>query len=126
LLRFGLVGAAIGIAAAIVVPNIPRSQQVRLHLGPGSSRVVHVAARIAAGKAEANRPEGTWDRQASFRFEHGAPPSVMWNFELPNGEADLEVELASSMAVSLSKRFHVELTGKETNVELGEAMRGLE
>lgn len=120
-LRFGVIGAIVGIAAAIVVPNIPRSQQVRLHFGPGSSKVVQIAARVASPKFD-----GTWDREATFRYEKGAPPSVLWSFELQNGEADIEVELASAMAVTLSKRFHVELAGKETNVELGEAMRGLE
>jgi len=132
--RFGVIGAIIGIAAAVVVPNVPRAQQVRLHLGPGSSRVTHLAARVAAGNSHTHVPpsadpwksEGAWDRQATWRFDHGAPPSVTWSFELQNGEADIEIELASSMATTLSKRFHVELTGKETNVELGEAMRGLE
>lgn len=120
-LKWGVLGGIAGIALALVVPAIPKNQQVRLHLGTGSSKVVQVAARVAHPKFD-----GTWDRQATFRFERGAPPSVVWSFELQNGEADIEVELASAVATTLSKRLHVELSGKETNVELGEAMRGLE
>lgn len=119
--RFGVIGAIIGIGAALVVPNVPRSQEVRLHLGPGSSRVVRMSARVGSGHAE-----GGWDRQTTWRFDRGAPPSVSWSFQLPHGEADVEVELSSALAATASKRIHLELSGKETVVELAEAMRGLE
>ncbi len=118
-LRFAVFGGFLGIAAAIVVPTVPRDQQLRLHLGPGSSRVTRATARITRDAA------GGWDRETTWQFAHGAPPSLTWKFELPNGSADVEVELASAVAVT-SRRARVDLHGEEQSVELSEALRGLE
>lgn len=118
-LRFAVFGAFLGVAGAIVLPTVPRDQQLRLHLGPGSTRVTRATARITRDLA------GGWDRETTWRFDHGAPPSITWKFELPNGGADVEVELASALAVT-SRRARVELSGEEQSVELSEALRGLE
>lgn len=117
-LRLGVFGAIVGVAAALVLPAVPRDQNVRLHLGTGSSKVVRATARISR-----DLPSG-WDRETTWRFDHGAPPSIVWRFELPNGNADVEVELASNGATS-SQRSKIELKGEETSVELSDAMRGL-
>jgi hypothetical protein len=117
-LRLGVFGAILGVAAALVLPAVPRDQSVRLHLGPGSSKVVRATARVTRDMASG------WDRETTWRFDNGAPPSIVWRFELPNGKADVEVELASSGAVS-SQHAKVEFKGEETSVELAEAMRGL-
>jgi hypothetical protein len=112
-LRIGTFVAFIGVAGAFVLPRVPRSQHVRVHLGTGSSRLVRVTARISR--------EGALDRESTFRFDHGAPPSLEWEFELPNGGADVEVELASATGLG-EQRTHVELDGKELTVEAREAM----
>jgi hypothetical protein len=111
-------GGFLGVAAALIVPTVPREQNLRLHLGAGSSRVVRATARITRD------PSGGWDRETTLRFDNGAPPSIVWRFELPHGKAEVEVELASNAAVS-SQRTKIELKGEETSVELSEAMRGL-
>jgi hypothetical protein len=118
-LRVGVFGAFVGVAAALVVPKVPRAQEVRLHLGPGSTRVVQATARIT------HEPGSSWDRETRWRFTNGAPPSVQWAFELPNGDSEIEVELASSTS-NVTRRVRLHLGGGETNVELAEAMRGLE
>jgi hypothetical protein len=117
-LRLGVFGAFVGIAAALVLPTVPRDQNLRLHLGPGSSKVVRATARVTRDMASG------WDRETTWRFDQGAPPSIVWRFELPNGKAEVEVELASAAAVS-AQRATIELKSEETSVELGEAMRGL-
>lgn len=110
---FGVV--AIG-AAVFVLPAVPRAQHVRLHLGSGSSQLTRASARV--GKP------GAWDRVTSWRFEHGAPPAISWDFELPNGPQEIEVELVTA-GDSVTKKLSVDLEGGETTVELQEAMRGL-
>jgi len=117
-LRLGVFGAFLGVAAALVLPNVPRDQNVRLHLGSGSTKVVRATARITRDATSG------WDRETTWRFDNGAPPSIVWRFELPNGNAEVEVELASSASIA-SQRTKVELKGEETTVELAEAMRGL-
>lgn len=117
-LRLGVFGAFIGIAAALVLPTVPREQRVRLHLGPGSTRVVGATARIARDVASG------WDRETTWRFDHGAPPSVAWSFELPNGTADVEVELASAASIT-HQRAKIDLHGDEMTVELTDSVRGL-
>lgn len=120
-LRLGVFGAFLGVAAALVVPTVPRDQNVRLHLGAGSTKVVRATARITRDAASG------WDRETTWRFDpptHSAPPSIVWRFELPNGNAEVEVELASNASIA-SQRAKVELKGEETTVELTEAMRGL-
>jgi hypothetical protein len=118
-LRFAVFGAFMGVAAALVLPTVPRDQSVRLHLGAGSTRVTRATARITRDVT------GGWDRETTWSFDHGAPPSITWKFELPNGNADVEVELASAVAIS-SHRAKVDLAGHEATVELTDAMRGLE
>jgi hypothetical protein len=118
-LRWGVFGAFLGVATALVLPTVPRAQHLRLHLGSGSTKVVRATARIARDVALG------WDRETTWRFDRGAPPSVAWDFELPNGTADVEVELASAASIS-SHRAKVDLAGKETSVELSEALRGME
>lgn len=117
-LRLGVFGAFIGIAAALVLPTVPREQHVRLHLGAGSTRIVAATARVARNVAEG------WDRETTWRFEHGAPPSITWSFDLPNGTADVEVELASAATIT-HQRAKVDLHGDEMTVELAEAVQGL-
>jgi hypothetical protein len=117
-LRLGVFGAFSGIAAALVLPTVPREQHVRLHLGPGSTRVVAATARIARDVASG------WDRETTWRFDRGAPPSVTWNFELPNGTADVEVELASAVSVT-HQRAKLDLHGDEMTLELEASVRGL-
>lgn len=110
---FAVVGAIAGI---FVWPNVPREQEVRLHFGIGSSRVVQATARVGHS--------GAWDREKTWRFDHGAPSSLVWDFDLPNGEADLEVEVSSAQAIAQQK-VHVDLQGGETSVELEPTLRSL-
>lgn len=116
-LRLGVFGAIVGVAAALILPTIPREQRLRLHLGSGSSRVVRIDARVGR--------DGGWERVSTWRFERGAPPSVNWTFDLPNGTADVEVDLMTATSTS-SQRGRVELNAQETSVELAEAMRALD
>jgi hypothetical protein len=116
LLRALVFGVVAIFAAVFVLPAVPRAQHVRLHLGSGSSRLTRASARV--GRA------GAWDRVASWRFDHGAPPSISWELELPNGAREIEVELTSA-SDSVTKKLSVDLEGGETTVELQEAMRGL-
>ena len=81
----------------------------------------HVLARGGRGACVV---ASGWDRETTWRFDNGAPPSVVWKFELPNGNAEIEVELASAAMIS-SQRTKIELKGEETSVELADAMRGL-
>ncbi|MBI2388977.1 MAG: hypothetical protein HYV09_05100 [Deltaproteobacteria bacterium] len=119
-LRLGVFGAIVGVAAALILPTIPRGQNLRLHLGSGSSRVIRVDARVG-------RDGGTpgWERETTWRFDRGAPPSVNWTFELPNGAADVEVELATPTR-TVSKRVHVDLNAAETTLELQDTTRALD
>lgn len=117
-LRFAVFGAFAGVAAALVVPTVPRAQRLRLHLGAGSSKVVRATARITRDLAAG------WDRETTWSFSNGAPPSVAWSFDLPNGAAEVEVELASAASIA-SHKAKVDLHGHETSVELSDAMRGL-
>lgn len=112
-LRIGTFLAFIGVAGAFVLPRVPRAQHVRVHLGTGSSRVVRLTARVSR--------DGALDRETTFRFDRGAPPSLEWEFELPNGGADVELELASATGLG-EQRTHVELDGKELTVEARDAM----
>lgn len=105
------------VAGVFLLPKIPRTQQVRLHLGVGSSHVVAATARIGR--------DGVWDRQTTWRFDHGAPPSFEWAFDLPNGPANVEVELSSTSSTE-SRALQLDLHGEEANVELADATRGLE
>ena len=66
-----------------------------------------------------------WERETTWRFDHGAPPSISWKFELPNGAAEVEVELVSALSIT-NRSTKVDLQGAETSVELSEALRGLE
>jgi hypothetical protein len=110
--------AVVALVAGIVLfPKIPRTQQVRLHLGVGSSHVVAATARIGR--------DGAWDRETTWRFDHGAPASVEWSFDLPNGPAEVEVELQSATS-SEQRATQIDLRGGESNVELADLTRGLE
>lgn len=115
-MRIGLFLAFLATMGLFVMPRVPRSQHVRLHLGPGSSRVVRLTARVSRG--------GALDRETSFRFERGAPPALGWDFVLPNGGADVEVELVSASGIA-ERTVHVELAGEETTVEIADAVRTL-
>lgn len=112
-LRIGTFVAFLGVASAFVLPRVPRAQHVRVHLGSGSSRVVRVTARVSR--------DGSLDRETSFRFDRGAPPAFEWDFELPNGAADVEIELITLAGVA-EQKTRVELDGKETTVEAKDAM----
>jgi hypothetical protein len=112
-LRIGVFVAFLGVAGIFVLPRVPHDQRVRVHLGPGSSRVVRVTARVSR--------DGVLDRETTFRFDHGAPPAFEWEFELPNGKADVELELATASGLA-EQKSSVELRGEETTVEAADAM----
>lgn len=112
-LGVGLVGVG---AWVFVVPAIPRSQRVRVHLGAGSSRVRRVTARIAQG--------ADWDRETTFQFDKGAPPSFDWAFELPNGKARVELELVTASSTA-DRKWEILLGGGESTLDLVDTMRGL-
>jgi hypothetical protein len=118
LIRLAVFGVVAAIAGLVVWPKVPRAQEVRLHFGIGASRVVSATARV--GHA------GAWDREKTWRFDAstGAPSSLVWSFELPNGEADVEVEVSSAVAIA-QQTVHVDLEGGETNVELEPTLRSL-
>lgn len=120
--RIGVMGFVFAVGAAMILPEVPREQRVRLHLGAGSSQVVKATARVAQVKG---RSGATWDRETTWQFPSGAPPSLAWTFELPNGAADVEVELVTK-ADAVAKTTRVELGGEDANVELVEAMRALQ
>ena len=50
-LRFAVFGGFLGVAAAIVLPTVPREQNLRFHLGAGSTRVVSATACSATATA---------------------------------------------------------------------------
>jgi len=106
-----------GIAAIFLLPKVPRTQQVRLHLGVGASRVVSATARVGR--------DGAWDRETTWHFDRGAPASVDWAFDLPNGPANVEVELETARSTD-QRTVQLELHGGETKVELSDVTRGLE
>ena len=110
---FSIVGL---LAAVLILPKVPREQQVRLHFGVGSRHVVGATARVGR--------DGAWDRESTWRFERGTPASVVWTFALPNGVADLEIELSSATSTTL-QRQRVELKGGESSLELSDATSGL-
>ena len=116
LLRIGSFALVAAIGLFFVLPKAPHDQHLRMHLGTGSSRIVHATARVALGGAGKG-----WDREADFRFDAGAPPSFVWSFSLPNGKAHLEVELSTKSDVALDAR-DVELSGDEVAVELAPTM----
>jgi hypothetical protein len=116
LIRVAVFALVAAIAGIFVWPKVPRAQEMRLHLGIGASRVVQATARV--GHA------GIWDREKTWRFDHGAPSSLVWSFELPNGEADVEVELSSAQAIA-QRTAHVDLRGGETSIELEPTLRSL-
>ncbi len=115
-MRIGLFLAFLATMGLFVMPRVPRTQHLRVHLGPGSSRVLRVTARISR--------DGALDRETTFRFERGAPPALAWDFELPNGGAEVEVELVGATGVA-DRKAHVELAGEETTVEIADAVRSL-
>ena len=115
-MRVGLFVTFLATMGLFVMPRVPRSQHVRVHLGPGSSRVTRITARVSRG--------GAVDRETSFRFERGAPPALAWDFELPNGGAEVEVELVSVTGLA-ERKVAVELAGEEVTVEIAEAVRTL-
>lgn len=94
-MQLALFGIIAGVVAMFVLPTVPRKQRLRLHLGIGSSSIVAVTARIG--------PVGSttsWDREATWRFPNGAPPSIEWTFELPDGQDAIEVELSKAQGAS--------------------------
>lgn len=115
-IRLAVFAAVFAVAAIFVLPAVPRAQHVRVHLGSGSTRVTSATARIGHG--------GTWDRETSWRFDTGAPPSFEWDFELPNGTADVEIDLSTKDG-AVSRKLQLDLRGGDATLELGEAMRGL-
>ena len=117
LIRPALFAVVALIAGIVLLPKVPRAQQVRLHLGVGSSHVVSATARIGR--------DGAWDRETTWRFDHGAPPSVDWSFDLTNGPAQVEVELQSATS-SGQRSVQLDLHGGESDVELADVTRGLE
>ncbi len=113
----GLGVALVGLGAWIfVVPTIPRAQTLRFHLGAGSSKVRRVTARIAQGTS--------WDRETTFQFASGAPPSFDWSFELPNGKARVEIELHTPSSTA-DRKCEILLGGAEQTLDLVDTMRGL-
>lgn len=118
-IRIAVFGIVAIFAVIFVLPRIPHEQQLRLHFGVGSSRIVRATARVGRG--------GVWDREKTWNFDRGAPSSLSWSFELSNGVADVEVELASQ-TTSQQRAIPIELEGggHEANVELADATRGLE
>jgi hypothetical protein len=82
------------VVAIVLLPKLPHPQRVRLHVGVGASNVTSMTARI--GAADSNGGAKTeWDREATWRFPAGAPPSIVWETEHVDGPCDLEVELSS-------------------------------
>ncbi len=118
-LRIAIFGMVLIVFGLFVLPKVPRSQQLRLHLGIGASRVVSATARVGHGAP------GTWDRESTWSFEHGAPATLPWAFDLPSGSAQLEVELSSATGIR-THHVAIELHGDETRVELEDVTRGLE
>jgi hypothetical protein len=128
--RFVVMGGVFAIGAVMIYPTVPREQDLRLHFGSGSSRVVRATARVARVVApEDERASGregnAWERETTWSFANGAPPSITWSFELPNGAADVEVEVTTQLG-GASRTTRIELKGGETKVELAELMRALD
>jgi hypothetical protein len=119
---FGVAGFIVVAAVAMhwLLPNTPHEQRVRMHLGAGSSRLVHATARIRRVDV------AEWEREAEFPFEpgRGAPPAFDWRFSLPNGAAHVEVELATRADVTTGAA-DVALEGGEAVVELAPTLARL-
>lgn len=110
------------IGTYFILPAVSHAQRLRLHFGTGSSVLVRATARIGRDRRPNSRDE--WERVATWSFDAGAPASIVWSFELPNGTAELEVELSSASAFS-QQAMKIELEGGDRDVELAEAMRGV-
>lgn len=102
-MQLALFAIVVAVVAIVLLPKLPHAQRVRLHLGVGASNVTTVTARIG--------PPGVtndWDREATWRFPSGAPPSIVWETEHADGPCDVEVEL-SSQARSETTRARIDL-----------------
>jgi hypothetical protein len=115
-MRVGVFLTFAAVCAYFVLPRVPRSQHVRIHLGVGSSRIVRVVARVSR--------DGKLDRETTLSYARGAPPTIEWEFELPNGEADVEVEVSSATGIE-TQQAHVDLETAEVTVEAAPAMQRL-
>jgi hypothetical protein len=104
LLVLGLV-----VCVLVFAPATPHDQRVRIRLGTGAPDVVAVTARL--------RRDGRVEREMKWRFDRGAPPSLEWRFEVANGPADVEVQVAGRAEDSETKRA-VDLEGDEIVAEL--------
>lgn len=122
---FVVIALIAAVAAILILPKIPRAQTLRLHLGAGSSRIAHATFRLSRAGDDTGGREGAWERVVTYRWERGAPPSVAWTFDLPNGPAALEVELETAADRTVGT-IPIELEGQEMRVELEGVMRGLE
>jgi hypothetical protein len=123
MIRFAVFGIVAAVAGVVVLPKVPREQQIRLHLGIGASNVLRATARVGHRDGQS-----AWDREKTWTFDHGAPSSLAWSFDLPNGEADVEVELVSKTTVAQRvARVRFEGTSSaEQSIELEPETRGLE
>ncbi|MFI5299170.1 MAG: hypothetical protein ACHREM_13825 [Polyangiales bacterium] len=102
-MQFALVAIVIAVVAIVLLPKVPHAQRVRLHVGIGASNVMSVTARLGPPGATSD-----WDREATWRFPSGAPPSIVWETERTDGPCDVEVELSSATRTETS-RTQIEL-----------------
>ncbi len=118
--RLAVFGGVVLIFAAVVLPKVPREQRMRIHFGVGSSRIVRATARVATVPHSAS----DWDHETTWPFRNGAPPAITWPFELPNGAADVQVEVETKTEIA-TQDVKVDLAGVEVTVELADAMKRL-
>jgi hypothetical protein len=102
----------------VLGPKWPKDQTLNVVLGDAASRVEEVRVRYA-------EPEtGEWTREATFRWASPAAPRIVRHeMRLPDGEYDVEIEIATNTHDLKTVRRHVALHGGgTTSVDVAEIL----
>jgi hypothetical protein len=109
--RLLLVGLILAISTMLyfeLAPHLAVAQNIRIHLGPGASRVTRIDIVLMS--------QGNIERQAVFAYLDGAPPAVNWRFLRENGPAMFDVSISTSSGLR-QKSENVLLDSHERSIE---------
>ncbi len=110
-----LVGAGAALYA-MLAPDWPREQHLRIVLGAEQQHVVGVRVRCAREGKEA---DGEWAREVGFQYARGhAPRIVAYDPSLASGDYLVEVEVETERAAVSTIDRHVHLGGGTTSIDL--------